>query len=217
MGIDEDDVENVDFEFDEDDSYDDIDSFEDINNEIDKNALMRLDDVQNPEIKNVLKSSYTEIVKKHNLNIDYKDFGEVMEHLANYSDKDSEFNRLYVSKMINAVTDVAKVKSTVALGHLTDKALQLVMKVANDPNIDSLPTIIASIKEIYDWLDKLENLRNKYFVAGSDKLISMMSDSNKDADKPRLSPEALTSIVGQINKNIAAEKAAKENKDSENK
>jgi len=160
------------------------------------------------EIKDIISSSFDELGGKHNLSVSFKDFTEIASHIGDYSEKDSEFAKLYVSKMINAVSDVARTKATISLGFLTDRALTLAMERAKDPNIQDLGEIVAVIREIYDWLDKLQNLRDKYNIVGSDKLLEQMSEDNKKANKARLSQNALSDIISQINMN--AKKAREE-------
>ena len=169
--------------------------FDSMNREFDET----IDQIENPEIRKVLKDSFNDLVARNNINVEFKDFNSIVTHLADYTDKDSEFNRIYVSKMMNAVTDAAKLKSTIALGFLTDKALNLTMKVAQDPNVDSLGTIIASIREIYDWLDKLQGLRDKYYVAGSDKMLKTMSDDHQSGEGAKLSADSINEMVRRIN------------------
>lgn len=163
------------------------------------------DTLQNSEIKSIIEDSFNELGGKHNISVNFKDFTEIASHLGEYSDKDSEFAKLYVSKMINAVTDVAKTKATISLGYLTDRALTLAMQRAQDPNINDLGEIVAVIREIYDWLDKLQDLRDKYNIVGADKLMTKMSDATEDDNKPKLSVAALKDIVNQINKNADSE------------
>lgn len=213
------DIENPDFDIDED--FEELDTHEKVQDAarieyevFDSDPINALEKIENPEIRKVLENSFNEIVKKNGLTVNFKDFNEIVTHLSDYTQEDSEFNRIYVSKMINAVTDIAKLKSTIALGFLTDKALELVMKVAQDPNVDSLNTIVASIREIYSWLDNLQNLRDKYFIAGSDKLMQSIADKQNPVEKDKLSPEALTSLVAKLNQTSLAENEARKNKDN---
>jgi len=158
-----------------------------------------IDQIENPEIRKILRDSFNELVERNNIDVEFKDFNSIVTNLADYTEKDSEFNRIYVSKMMNAVTDAAKLKSTIALGFLTDKALNLTMKIAQDPNVDSLGTIIASIREIYEWLDKLQGLRDKYYVAGSDKMLEIMSEKDQEGESAKLSPESINEMIRRIN------------------
>lgn len=213
------DIHDVDFDIDED--FEELNTHEKIKNAanveyevFDADPVNAIEKIDNPEIRKVLENSFNEIVKKNGLSVNFKDFNEIVTHLSDYTQEDSEFNRIYVSKMINAVTDIAKLKSTIALGFLTDKALELVMKVAQDPNVDSLNTIVASIREIYSWLDNLQNLRDKYFIAGSDKMMQSIADKQNPVEKDKLSPAALTDLVAQLNKTSLAEQEARKNKEN---
>ena len=166
-----------------------------------ENSLAFLDKVDDPEMRDMLQESFTELVQKNKLPIKYKDFDEVIKHVADYSEADSTFNKLYVSKMINAITDIAKVKSMITLGQLTNRALAVFQKAADDPSLDSLEVMVSSIREIYEWMDKLENLRQKYYQVGTDRQIALMSEQANLAGqpKPRLTKEALTDIIQKIN------------------
>lgn len=168
------------------------------------------DKIQSSEIRDIINSSFGELGGKHNLSVSFKDFTEIASHIGEYSEKDSEFAKLYVSKMINAVSDVARTKATISLGFLTDRALTLAMERAKDPNIQDLGEIVAVIREIYDWLDKLQNLRDKYNIVGSDKLLEQMSEENKKSQKERLSDGALQDLVAQINANAKKAREEKE-------
>lgn len=166
-------------------------------------SLAFLEKVDEPEMQDMLQDSFNELVKKNKLPIKYKDFDEVIKHISEYTEADSAFNKLYVSKMINAITDIAKVKSMITLGQLTNKALMVFQRAADDPGLDSLEVMVSSIREIYEWMDKLENLQKKYYVAGTDRQISLMSEqANLDGQaKPRLSKEAINELVKKINQN----------------
>ena len=120
--------------------------------------------------------------------------------------------------MINAITDVAKVKSMITLGTLTNKALAVFQKVAEDPSLDSLDVMVSFIREIYDWMNKLDELYQKYYVVGTDKQISMLSNQNSNFDPDKhLTPTALNALVKQINKQTAQDKAKQNEASSEKK
>lgn len=171
------------------------------------------EEIQSPEIRDIINKSFGELGDKHNLSISFKDFTEIASHIGTYTEKDSEFAKLYVSKMINAVSDVARTKATISLGFLTDRALTLAMERAKDPNIQDLTEIVTVIREIYDWLDKLQTLRDKYNIVGSDKLLQQMSEDAQKDNKNRLSANALNDIIAQINKNA---RESREVKDGDN-
>lgn len=172
-----------------------------------ENPYNLLNDASDGSLQTMLQDSFMELVEKNHLPIEYKDFNEVISHVSNYSDADSEFNKLYVSKMINAITDVAKVKSMITLGQLTNKALSVFQKVADDPSLDSLDVMVSSIREVYDWMNKLEDLQKKYYIVGTDKQLSMMSEqANRTSDDTRLTPAAIKDIIKQINKSTYGDK-----------
>ncbi|MCQ2209184.1 MAG: hypothetical protein MJZ34_02720 [Paludibacteraceae bacterium] len=161
------------------------------------------DSLQSPELKEIIEKSFNDLGDKHHISVNFKDFTDIAGHLGEYSEKDSQFAKLYVSKMINAVADAANTKAAISLGFLTDRALTLAMKRAQDPNINDLGEIVAVIREIYDWLNKLQDLRDKYNIVGSDKLMSKMSEEavKESENAERLSSAAIQDIVAQINAN----------------
>ena len=222
--ITDDDVKRLSFDVAEE--FEELDTQEDIDNAAFKqyeilqavNPITRDKEENNnfesPEMRNIIESSFNELSDKYKLPINFKDIGEITKHLGDYSEKESEFAKLYVSKLINAVTDAARVKAVLALGYLTDRSIQLAMMRAQDPNISDLGEMVAVIREIQDWLNKLQDLRDRYNIVGSDKLLTQMSEDNKKEEKKQLSNNALNDIIAQINANAKkAREAEKETKE----
>ena len=155
-------------------------------------------DVDEPELQNMLKKSFEEMAEKNNLPVKYKDFDEIIKHIAEYNATDSQVMKLYVSQMINAITDQIKMKSVITLGYLHDKALTEMMKRAADPSRESLELCVSAIREIHDWMNKAEDLNQRFFVKGSDRQLANIAN-NKEANKNKLSQAALNQIVAKIN------------------
>lgn len=156
-------------------------------------------DVNEPELQNMLKKSFEEMAEKNNLPVKYKDFDEIIKHIAEYNATDSQVMKLYVSQMINAITDQIKMKSVITLGYLHDKALTEMMKRAADPSRESLELCVSAIREIHDWMNKAEDLNQRFFVKGSERQLANLANNNKGNDKNKLSQAALNQIVAKIN------------------
>ena len=158
-----------------------------------------LGDVNEPELQNMLKKSFEEMTEKNNLPIKYKDFDEIIQHIADYNANDSDAMKLYVSQMINAITDQIKMKSVITLGYLHDKALTEMMKRAADPTRESLELCVSGIREIHNWMDKAEDLRNKFYIKGSQKQLNNLANATNKDNSNKLSQAALNQIVAKIN------------------
>ena len=152
------------------------------------------------------------MTEKNNLPVKYKDFDEIIQHIADYNANDSDVMKLYVSQMVNAITDQIKMKSVITLGYLHDKALTEMMKRAADPNRESLELCVSAIREIHDWMNKAEDLRSKFFIKGSQKQLNNLANSANKNNSNKLSQAALNQIVAKINAY-----SANENKQSEKK
>lgn len=158
-----------------------------------------LGEVDEPELQNMLKKSFEEMTEKNNLPVKYKDFNEIIQHIADYNKKDSDVMKLYVSQMINAITDQIKMKSVITIGYLHDKALTEMMKRAADPSRESLELCVSAIREIHDWVNKAEDLRNRFVIKGSEKQLAIIASESRQDNTNKLSQAALNEIVAKIN------------------
>jgi hypothetical protein len=165
-------------------------------------------DVNNTEIEKELRKSFTELVDKHKIgDIEYKDFKDIIKGLADYTKKESEFNKLFTSKLVGAMTDAATTKCIMSLGFLIDKSLSKIIKMTEEATDDyqDLNLLISSMREIFSWLKQLETLKKSYYLAGADKGLESLGNIESGDGKDRLSPASISELIRKINSEVEDE------------
>lgn len=136
----------------------------------------------NQRLEELLKNSFKEILQKNNIkDISYKDFKDIVNGLSEYSRREAEFNKLYLSRLTSAITDATLIKTVMALGMLIDSAIAKIAEIAKNTSGESYLVLVATIEKTFLWIEKIEELKRRYYISGVDASMKQMSSEAQDA------------------------------------
>lgn len=155
-------------------------------------------EADNRALNELLRRSFRDMLEKHKIkNISYKDFSDIINGLSEYSRREAEFNKLYLSKLTSAITDATLIKTVVALGMLIDSAIAKIMQIAENNSGESYLAIVATIEKTFLWIDKIEELKKRYYISGVDASIQQLADldSGDKAEERKLNVEQIRQLI----------------------
>jgi replicative DNA helicase len=172
-------------------------------------------DKTNKELSEQLKKSFAALVEKNKIkDLEYKDFKEILDGLADYSKREAEFNRLYLSKLVSAVTDASIIRAVTALGYLIDTAIAKIMDIAKNQTGDSYMAVVGTIRETFTWIEKIEELKRRYYISGVDSSMKQLSAQNDNTQEQKLSIADIRDLITKANEKPAEQKPeAEQNKE----
>lgn len=136
------------------------------------------------KLEDLLKNSFKEILQKNNIkDITYKDFRDIVNGLSEYSRREAEFNKLYLSRLTSAITDATLIKTVMALGMLIDSAIAKIAEIAKNTSGESYLVLVATIEKTFLWIEKIEELKRRYYISGVDASMKQMSSDQEEAAK----------------------------------
>ena len=158
----------------------------------------------NQRLEELLKNSFKEILQKNNIkDISYKDFKDIVNGLSEYSRREAEFNKLYLSRLTSAITDATLIKTVMALGMLIDSAIAKIAEIAKNTSGESYLVLVATIEKTFLWIEKIEELKRRYYISGVDASMKQMSSDQEEAARAAAEQKLSVDQIRQlINKTV---------------
>jgi hypothetical protein len=128
----------------------------------------------------VLTNVYEALNEKYNLNITNKEFTDFVSTITDKTKFESSIEKVIGGKIISQVCNRVTLKSIVSAGALIEKSLDIIEKQSTTINSTSAELIIM-ITKIFEWIEKLDDLKDKYESEGPDKTLERVLET-KDGE-----------------------------------
>jgi hypothetical protein len=127
----------------------------------------------------VLSNVYDALNQKYNLNITNKEFTDFISTVIDKSKFETSIENIVGSKVITNVCDRVVLKSIITAGALIEKSLEVIEKQSATINTTSAELIIM-ISKIFEWVEQLDALRDKYETEDPDKSLSRVIETKEN-------------------------------------
>jgi len=163
-------------------------------------------EIVNFNVDQAIQESYKDFIESYHLsNLNYKNYQQLIKDLVDYNSNQSDFNKLYRSKLVCAVSDKTTINAIMALGCLIQKALEKAIKISKKNDPISYASLVETIQRVFKWINELEKLKAKYHIVGTEHSLANMSKEENSIEETKLSNENFRMLVEKV---LQAEKKA---------
>jgi len=152
----------------------------------DKNSQLVLsDEVQNKELIDSLKPIFEEYNKKYNTNLTYDNFKSAIQFASLATKEERDIKRVINSEIVSQVTEYIIIKGILVAAKIIDNQINHIQSKAYNQSLTI--EAVTMITSIFNWVEKLEVIKEKYSQYNIDTKIKLITGEMNDIGKDNTS------------------------------
>lgn len=149
--------------------------------EVIQNAINTTNIHDNFAAQNILEKVFDDISEKRGISIKYPSQEEVLNRISDLNSKELHMHQAVNSKMLSFLFESLMSKAILAMGKFIENYINRVDEVlVNEPNMQ---TVVGSLRALFDLMEQMEKMRNRYVVSDPDRVLSPTTDNQINREK----------------------------------
>lgn len=132
-------------------------------------------------VQEVLERVFESISEKRGIQIKYPSQAEVLQGISELGIRELHMHQAVNSKMLSFLFESLMSKAILAMGRFIEDYINRVDEVlVNEPNMQ---TVVGSLRALFDLMEQMERMRNKYALGDPDRILSPNANTQIDRDR----------------------------------